>query len=534
MAFVQQGGDQLQEEANDIMKELLKTPQQDQQAHHDEPHYQPTKTTTLVRQLFIGNLPFRVRWQDIKDLFRKAGPVLRADVALNHHDNRSKGHGTILFATVSDAQNAIDMFNGYKWLGRILEVREDRGFVDHIQRQDTAVDSSTTTTTTTVATMSPKTEKEPSLVEEQQLVTPSLSATSPSKKGRQPNDTHQEDQCKQVFVGNLPFHCQWQDLKDLFRHSGRIIRADVVLNFEGRSRGFGTVLFSSHEDAKKAIEKFNGYDYNSRILRVHFDKFAANHQRFREHEAETFGQRQIHDPASVELLRQTYLPQQTAYQNAMGGFINPSLLIPMQTTSYPYQQSSPQQAQQPYPQHSLADSTYFHNTVQTAESKASSTPDAMYNAYSTTFPNSLSGPVAFYTQQQYQSNPLSFINSTYSTPSAYSPNMKDGDRQIHADACGTSMAFNPYPYLTHHWLPPHRHATDGATSSQHCYSSYPHQQAAAETEQETLSSSLERLSLSNHSEIDSSAGLNDNNDAAVATLGNSPLWKSMPPVFREK
>ncbi|KAK4517974.1 uncharacterized protein ATC70_001323 [Mucor velutinosus] len=516
MESSQQKSDQLQKEASDIMKELLKTPQQDQE--HQEPQNQPIKTTTLVRQLFIGNLPFRVRWQDIKDLFRKAGPVLRADVALNHHDNRSKGHGTILFATVSDAQNAIDMFNGYKWLGRILEVRGDRGFVDHTQQQVAAVDSSTTTATT-VTTMSPKAEKG-SMVEEQ-LVAPSISATtaatSPTKK-QQPKDTHEDDQCKQVFVGNLPFNCQWQDLKDLFRHSGRIIRADVVLNFEGRSRGFGTVLFSSHDDAKKAIEKFNGYEYNNRILRVHFDKFAASHQRFREHEAETYGQRQIHDPASVELLRQTYLPQQTAYQNMMGGFVNPSLLIPMQTTSYPYQ-SSPQQQHQHYQQQPLTDPASSHVTTETAESKASPTPAALYNTYPT-LPNSLSDPIGFHSQHHYQSNPFSFTNSSY-TPSAYNPNMMNNDRHIHADAYGNPVAFNPYLYSTHQWLP--HHYTAGS-SSQHYY---PHQQEG-ETEQETLSSTLERLSLSN-SEIDS-AGLSNRNDA---TIRNSPSWNNMP-VFPEK
>ncbi|KAL7335401.1 hypothetical protein PS15p_200880 [Mucor circinelloides] len=395
MESSQQEKGQLQKEASNIMKELLKTPQDQEQ---EESHYQPVKTTTQVRQLFIGNLPFRVRWQDIKDLFRKAGTVLRADVALNQ-DNRSKGHGTIMFATVSDAQNAIDMFNGYKWLGRILEVREDRGFVDHAQHQDTAAESSTTTATA-AATMSPKIDK--GSVVEEQLVTPSLSATtvatSPTKK-RQPEHTHEEEQCKQLFVGNLPFNCQWQDLKDLFRHCGRIIRADVVLNFEGRSRGFGTVLFSSHEDAKKAIEKFNGFEYNNRTLRVHFDKFAASHQRFREHEAETYGQRQIHDPASVELLRQTYLPQQTAYQNMMGGFINPSLLMPMQTATYPYQS---------FPQQPFTDSTPSTAATETTKAQASPIPAAMYN----TFPASSSN-LSFYSQYHYQNNPFSFINSSY-------------------------------------------------------------------------------------------------------------------------
>lgn len=94
-------------------------------------------------QLFVGNvrrtplalghhgfderpqLPYRVRWQDLKDLFRKAGTVLRADVSLGP-DNRSRGYGTVLLATAEDAGRAVDMFNGYSWQTRTLEVRPDR------------------------------------------------------------------------------------------------------------------------------------------------------------------------------------------------------------------------------------------------------------------------------------------------------------------------------------------------------------------------------------------------------------------------
>ncbi|ORY27376.1 hypothetical protein BCR39DRAFT_560102 [Naematelia encephala] len=75
--------------------------------------------------LFIGNLPYRVRWQDLKDLFRKAGTVLRADVSLGP-DNRSRGYGTVLMGSREDAARAIDRFNGYTWQTRTLEVRPDR------------------------------------------------------------------------------------------------------------------------------------------------------------------------------------------------------------------------------------------------------------------------------------------------------------------------------------------------------------------------------------------------------------------------
>lgn len=79
---------------------------------------------------------------------------------------------------------------------------------------------------------------------------------------------------RHLFVGNLPFNCQWQDLKDLFRNAGNILRADVALGPDNRSRGFGTVLFATPEDAQNAMNIYNGYEYNGRILKVHFDKFA--------------------------------------------------------------------------------------------------------------------------------------------------------------------------------------------------------------------------------------------------------------------
>ncbi|WVQ93950.1 hypothetical protein IAU59_001028 [Kwoniella sp. CBS 9459] len=75
--------------------------------------------------LFVGNLPYRVRWQDLKDLFRKAGTVLRADVSLGP-DNRSRGYGTVLMGSREDAARAIDRYNGYTWQTRTLEVRPDR------------------------------------------------------------------------------------------------------------------------------------------------------------------------------------------------------------------------------------------------------------------------------------------------------------------------------------------------------------------------------------------------------------------------
>ncbi|KAF9236762.1 hypothetical protein BU15DRAFT_63689 [Melanogaster broomeanus] len=70
---------------------------------------------------------------------------------------------------------------------------------------------------------------------------------------------------------------QWRqqrmDFKDLFRAAGAVARADAALGPDGRSRGFSTVTFITEGDAARG-RMFDGYEFNGRPLKVHFDKFA--------------------------------------------------------------------------------------------------------------------------------------------------------------------------------------------------------------------------------------------------------------------
>ncbi|CDJ37022.1 Gbp1p protein, putative [Eimeria tenella] len=77
------------------------------------------------RQIFVSNLPWKTSWHELKDLFRECGEVIRADV-MEMPGGRSKGVGTVLFASRESAQNAIDTFNNYVLDGRQISVRFDR------------------------------------------------------------------------------------------------------------------------------------------------------------------------------------------------------------------------------------------------------------------------------------------------------------------------------------------------------------------------------------------------------------------------
>ena len=74
--------------------------------------------------LYVGNLPWSVTWQDLKDVFSEHSPVY-ADVKTDM-EGRSKGFGIVRFATAENATAAIAAINGMDIEGRSIEVRLDR------------------------------------------------------------------------------------------------------------------------------------------------------------------------------------------------------------------------------------------------------------------------------------------------------------------------------------------------------------------------------------------------------------------------
>lgn len=59
------------------------------------------------------------------------------------------------------------------------------------------------------------------------------------------------------------------DLRALFADVGSVTDAVVLMDrMTGKSRGFGFVEFASPDEAKAAIEKFNGYDLKGRKINV--------------------------------------------------------------------------------------------------------------------------------------------------------------------------------------------------------------------------------------------------------------------------
>jgi cold-inducible RNA-binding protein len=74
---------------------------------------------------------------------------------------------------------------------------------------------------------------------------------------------------KKLFVGGLPYETTEETLRENFSQAGTVESATIITDkMSGRSKGFGFVEMSSEEEAQKAIEMFNGKDFEGRNITV--------------------------------------------------------------------------------------------------------------------------------------------------------------------------------------------------------------------------------------------------------------------------
>ena len=209
------------------------------------------------------------------------GTVVRADVHMTP-DGRPKGSGIVAFDNPDDAQNAIQQFNGYDWQGRVLEVREDRyanagpgggfgggrggfaggygggrggfggGYGGGMGRggyggggYGGGMGGGAPAAAAPTVAPNPFTDY----------------ATS----GTEPGPV--------IYVRNLPWSTSNEDLVELFTTIGKVERAEIQYEPNGRSRGSGVVEFGSQGDAETAIAKFTGYQYGGRPLGLSYIKY---------------------------------------------------------------------------------------------------------------------------------------------------------------------------------------------------------------------------------------------------------------------
>ena len=80
----------------------------------------------MGNKLYVGNLPYSIRDNDLQQLFAQHGNVSSAKVMMERETGRSKGFGFVEMGSDAEAQAAIAGLHGKDMGGRALVVNEAR------------------------------------------------------------------------------------------------------------------------------------------------------------------------------------------------------------------------------------------------------------------------------------------------------------------------------------------------------------------------------------------------------------------------
>ncbi|MSQ47297.1 MAG: hypothetical protein EXR78_02740 [Deltaproteobacteria bacterium] len=192
-------------------------------------------------RLFVGNLPPRLCFPELEDLFLPFGSIVSADLMTDPTTGRSRGFGFVEMESHDAARAAMTALNGTAVEGQTLTVNEANpgrgggGGAAHDASRSSAPSSGGATS---------------------RPFSPSPRPPVGSSGTR-------------LFVGNLPYTATNADLERLFTEAGKVASASVMTDrATGQSKGFAFIEMGSKEDAVAAIKRFDGREGIGRILKV--------------------------------------------------------------------------------------------------------------------------------------------------------------------------------------------------------------------------------------------------------------------------
>lgn len=167
-------------------------------------------------KIFVGNLPYDFRSEQLAELFNQAGVVETAEVIYQRGSETSRGFGFVTMSNIEETEKAVEMFNSYDLNGRLLTVNIAAPRGSQVERRPRAF--------------------------------------GPSFR---------------IYVGNLPWQVDSVRLEEEFSQHGQVVEARVIFDREtGRSRGFGFVTMASEAEMNDAIAALDGQSLDGREIRV--------------------------------------------------------------------------------------------------------------------------------------------------------------------------------------------------------------------------------------------------------------------------
>ncbi|XP_021233969.1 heterogeneous nuclear ribonucleoprotein M isoform X4 [Numida meleagris] len=252
-----------------------------------EPYANPAKRY----RAFITNIPFDVKWQSLKDLVKeKVGEVTYVELLMDA-EGKSRGCAVVEFKMEESMKKAAEVLNKHSLGGRPLKVKEQlrscssiKGPIKQKSRETSSV------LTVTLGRRDPDGEHARRAMQKVMAAGGMGIGPGPGGPGminippsilNNPNIPNEIIHALQagrlgstVFVANLDYKVGWKKLKEVFSMAGAVVRADILEDKDGKSRGIGTVTFEQAIEAVQAISMFNGQLLFDRPMHVKMDERA--------------------------------------------------------------------------------------------------------------------------------------------------------------------------------------------------------------------------------------------------------------------
>ncbi|XP_010560561.1 PREDICTED: heterogeneous nuclear ribonucleoprotein M isoform X5 [Haliaeetus leucocephalus] len=231
-----------------------------------EPYANPAKRY----RAFITNIPFDVKWQSLKDLVKeKVGEVTYVELLMDA-EGKSRGCAVVEFKMEESMKKAAEVLNKHSLGGRPLKVKEVRRASvlsdpdgEHARRAMQKVMAAAGGMGIGPGPGGPgMINIPPSILNNPNIPNEIIHALQAGRLG------------STVFVANLDYKVGWKKLKEVFSMAGVVVRADILEDKDGKSRGIGTVTFEQAIEAVQAISMFNGQLLFDRPMHVKMDERA--------------------------------------------------------------------------------------------------------------------------------------------------------------------------------------------------------------------------------------------------------------------
>uniref|UniRef100_A0A8C9ZSE5 Heterogeneous nuclear ribonucleoprotein M n=1 Tax=Sander lucioperca TaxID=283035 RepID=A0A8C9ZSE5_SANLU len=236
--------------------------------------YEPYGNVNKRYRVFVSNIPYDVKWQALKDLMKeKVGEVTYVE-----HLMDAEGKSRVSFRTEELMKKAVEKVNKHNLNGRPLKVKEDPDGVIAQREINKAQGGGPPGGHGGMGAMG-------GMGGMGGMDRMNMDRMGPGPNGSMvnippslmnnpniPNEIIHGLQAGRigstVFVANLDYKVGWKKLKEVFSMAGMVVRADILEDKDGKSRGMGTVTFDMPIEAVQAVSMFNGQLLFNRVMHV--------------------------------------------------------------------------------------------------------------------------------------------------------------------------------------------------------------------------------------------------------------------------